>query len=113
MTQQGTADPWGIQREWIDADELRRVVPAETVALMREAIGTPPNDLEERAPVVTRPGRSTGTAGEVACEDGSTRRLDDVVRLDDLVGRNGLVELGGLGQLGRLGVLLRHVVLHR
>jgi 4-alpha-glucanotransferase len=95
MTQQGTADPWGIQREWIDADELRRVVPAETVALMREAIGTPPDDLEERAPVVTRPGRSTGTAGEVSCEDGSTRRLDDVVPDDFPLGYHSLTTDGG------------------
>ena len=95
MTHQGTADPWGIQREWIDADELPQVVPAETVALMRAAIGTPPDDLEERAPVVTRPGRSTGLAGDVTCEDGSGRRLEDVVPDDFPLGYHWLTTEAG------------------
>ncbi|CAN5372053.1 hypothetical protein BH09ACT12_BH09ACT12_27430 [soil metagenome] len=77
-----TSDAWGIQREWIDADEQPQQVPAATVQGMREVIGTPPDDLEERAPVVTRPGRSTGLSGDVVCEDGSIRRLDDVVAAD-------------------------------
>lgn len=86
-----TADDWGIQRDWIDADDTPQRVPEATVRLMREAIGTPPSDLDERAPVVTRPGRSTGLAGRVVCEDGSERRLDDVVPDEFPLGYHSLV----------------------
>jgi 4-alpha-glucanotransferase len=84
------ADRWGVQRDWIDADERPQRVPDETVRRMRAAIGDPPADLESRAPVVTRPGRSTGLAGEVACEDGTRRRLDDVLEDDFPLGYHDL-----------------------
>ncbi len=90
------SDPWGIQRDWIDADDTPQRVPEATVRLMREAIGTPPSDLDERAPVVTRPGRSTGLAGRVVCEDGAERRLDDVVPDDFPLGYHSLVTDGGV-----------------
>ncbi|WP_435747227.1 4-alpha-glucanotransferase [Nocardioides sp. SYSU DS0663] len=76
---QSDPDPWGIQQDWLDADEQAQHSSDATVARLREVIGEPPADLEERAPVVTRPGRSTGLRTTVACEDGSTRELDDVV----------------------------------
>ena len=75
-------DPWGIQQEWLDANDHPQRSPDETVERLRELIGTPPDDLEERAPVVTRPGRRTGLSGTVACEDGSERFLDDLVPED-------------------------------
>ena len=84
-------DRWGIDHVWVDAhDEVRRVSD-QTVAQLRAAIGEPPHDLDARAPVVTRPGADlrdalgdgaggAGGAGsapvEVACEDGTTRRLE-------------------------------------
>ncbi|MBS41886.1 MAG: 4-alpha-glucanotransferase [Nocardioides sp.] len=74
-------DEWGVQQDYIGADDLPHRVDDAVVAAVREAIGRPPADLEDTAPVVTRPGRSTGLRGTVACEDGSTRELDDV--LDD------------------------------
>ncbi len=78
-----SADAWGIQHEWVDAQKQRAVVPAETVQRLREVIGTPPEDLEERAPVVTRPGRDLGLGRvEVDCEDGETRLVDGVLPAD-------------------------------
>jgi 4-alpha-glucanotransferase len=78
-------DRWGIDHVWVDAhDEVRRVSD-QTVARMRAAIGEPPHDLDARAPVVIRPGGDLGDAlgdgprsvpVEVACEDGTTRRLE-------------------------------------
>ncbi|MCW2620277.1 MAG: 4-alpha-glucanotransferase, partial [Modestobacter sp.] len=51
-----TTDPWGIDASWLDAlDEEHSVAPA-TIDRLREVIGTPPDDLPERAPIVARPG---------------------------------------------------------
>lgn len=77
------ADAWGIQRDWLDADDRPGRVDDATLARLREVIGTPPEDLEDRAPVVTRPGRRLGM-GEVvvACEDGTSRQVGDVLPED-------------------------------
>ena len=72
-------DAWGILQHWIDADEQPQRVDDDTVARLREVIGSPPGDLEQTAPVVTRRGRPTGLRGVVTCEDGTTLELDDVV----------------------------------
>ncbi len=74
-------DRWGIDTRWVDATEQTRSVPAETLTALRDLIGQPPDDLEQRAPIVARPGRSVGSSSaalpaEVDCEDGLTRRLD-------------------------------------
>src|SRR3712207_3094946 len=74
-----TVDEWGIQQDWLDADDQPQRSPDETVARLRKLIGEPPADLDERAPVVTRPGRRTGLRGTVTCEDGSRGELDDIV----------------------------------
>ncbi|CAN5627386.1 4-alpha-glucanotransferase [soil metagenome] len=90
-----SVDAWGIQRDWIDADDLPQRVPEATVLRMRDAIGTPPPDLEGRAPVVTRPGRPTGLSGRVTCEDGTERRLDDVLADDFPLGYHSLATDAG------------------
>jgi len=90
------ADRWGVQRDWIDADEQPQRVPDATVERMHAAIGEPPADLDERAPLVTRPGRSTGTTGDVRCEDGTERRLDDVLDDDFPLGYHDLTTDAGL-----------------
>ncbi len=70
-------DRWGIQLEWVDADDRAQTVPADIVGRLREQIGEAPEDLESRAPVVTRPGRDLGLGTvEVVCEDGERRRVD-------------------------------------
>ncbi len=79
MTEQPSSDAWGIQQDWIDADDEPQRVAEATMEQIRAAIGRPPADLEDRAPVVTRPGRRSGLTGVVHCEDGSERRLDDLV----------------------------------
>lgn len=76
-------DEWGVQQEYLDADDQPQRSSDATVARVRELIGRPPADLEEWAPVVTRRGRATGLRGTVALEDGGTAELDDVVP-DDL-----------------------------
>jgi 4-alpha-glucanotransferase len=74
---QAAVDPWGIQGRWIDADDQPQEVAVETVERLRAAIGRPPDDLEQRAPVVTRPGRDLAL-GRVAvtCEDGTEREVE-------------------------------------
>lgn len=73
-------DRWGIQERWIDAADQPQVVADTTLAALREAIGEPPADLEQRAPVVTRPGRDLGLGPiEVRCEDGTSRHIDGIV----------------------------------
>ncbi|HYF72598.1 MAG TPA: 4-alpha-glucanotransferase [Nocardioides sp.] len=70
-------DSWGIQRDWIDSDDRPQTVADATVDRLREVIGTPPDDLERRAPIVTRPGRDLGLGRvQVACEDGTELVVD-------------------------------------
>ena len=78
-----TTDEWGIDASWLDAlDEEHEVSPA-TIDRLREVIGTPPADLEERAPIVARPGDALEVdAAEVSCEDGSVRSVDGVLPED-------------------------------
>ncbi|MDQ3504786.1 MAG: 4-alpha-glucanotransferase, partial [Actinomycetota bacterium] len=71
-----------------DAHEVGQVVPTRTIEALRAAIGQPPADLEEAAPLVLRPGSSlAGLPGvvlplQVICEDGSERQLDQSVPVD-------------------------------
>jgi 4-alpha-glucanotransferase len=76
-------DAWGIQHRWLDAADEEHEVPAATVTRLREVIGEPPADLEDRAPVVTRPGRDPGLGRlEVTCEDGTSRVVDGALPAD-------------------------------
>lgn len=74
------ADAWGVHVDWTDAEDTVRTVSDETVAALHEVIGDPPDDLDDRAPLVTRPGARLGLGSvEVDCEDGQTRTVDDVL----------------------------------
>ncbi|MDX6318519.1 MAG: 4-alpha-glucanotransferase, partial [Nocardioidaceae bacterium] len=65
------ADGWGIQTRWTDAQDTLRDVDPEVVSVLRAAIGTAPNGLEDHVPVVTRPGQDLHMGDvEVVCEDG-------------------------------------------
>ena len=66
-------DTWGIQQDWVDAYDQPHRVPDETVAVLREAIGAPPDDLDRHAPVVTRPGRPLGLVDHRARSRSSAR----------------------------------------
>ena len=83
MTRTPTTDEWGIDASWLDAFDEEHVVPEETVARLREVIGRPPADLEDRAPIVARPGDALEVdAAEVLCEDGEVRRIDGEIPAD-------------------------------
>src|SRR5215211_337940 len=64
-------DSWGIHTAWIDAHDEVQHVSAANVRTPLDAIGRPPADLEETAPIVTRPGRRLAVGGEVRCENGT------------------------------------------
>ncbi len=67
-------DDWGVARRWLDDTEAEVIPSPGTVAALRAVIGTPPDDLEVRAPIVLAPGRSRDLpAGELVCEDGRRR----------------------------------------
>lgn len=73
-----TADEWGIHHHWVDAHDRTIAVSDDTVRRLREAIGTPPADLDDTAPIVSRPGSELGLGRvEVVCEDGQTREITD------------------------------------
>src|SRR4051795_6042663 len=77
MTQTPTTDEWGIDATWLDALDDEHEVSQDTIERLREIIGTPPADLEERAPIVARPGDVLEVdEAEVECEDGQTRHVD-------------------------------------
>src|SRR6478752_7332324 len=45
-------DAWGIDATWLDALDQEHEVAESTIEGLREVIGRPPEDLEERAPIV-------------------------------------------------------------
>jgi len=77
------ADAWGIHHYWVDAHDRTIAVSDETVRQLRAAIGTPPADIDDTAPVVTRPGSDLGLGrAEVDCEDGRRREVTDTLPHD-------------------------------
>ena len=77
MTRTPTTDEWGIDATWLDALDEEHEVAQTTVERLREVIGTPPPDLEERAPIVARPGDALEIdEAAVVCEDGEVRHID-------------------------------------
>jgi 4-alpha-glucanotransferase len=77
VTRTPTTDEWGIDASWLDANDEEHEVARETVERLREVIGKPPADLEERAPIVARPGDALELdEADVVCEDGDVRRID-------------------------------------
>ena len=77
MTRAQTTDEWGIDATWLDALDVEHEVSAETIAALREVIGRQPADLEDRAPIVARPGDVLEVdEADVVCEDGEVRHVD-------------------------------------
>ncbi len=83
MTRTPTTDDWGIDASWLDALDEEHEVAQETIDTLREIIGKPPADLEERAPIVARPGDALEVdAIDVVCEDGEVRSVDGSLPAD-------------------------------
>jgi 4-alpha-glucanotransferase len=77
VTRTPSTDRWGIDATWLDALDEEHEVAQATLDRLREVVGEPPEDLEERAPIVARPGDVLEVdEAEVTCEDGSTRHVD-------------------------------------
>ncbi len=93
-------DAWGVDLRWVDAHEVEQVVPTQTIEALRAAIGQPPADLDETAPLVLQPGSPlTGLPGvvlplRVSCEDGSERQLDHLVPMDFPLGYHRIANSG-------------------
>ncbi len=78
-----TVDAWGIQSVWVDAQDESRTVSDDVTARLRAAIGHPPDDLDDFAPIVARPGQDLGLGTvDVACEDGATRQVQSTLSAD-------------------------------
>ena len=76
-------DDRGIQTTWLDARDEQRAAPAETVGALRDVVGEQPADLDQRAPLVVRPGDDLRAGpGDVWCEDGSRRHVVDRLPAD-------------------------------
>ena len=77
MTHARTTDEWGIDATWRDAADEEHEVAAATIDTLREVIGRPPADLDDRAPIVARPGDALEVdEADVVCEDGEVRHVD-------------------------------------
>jgi 4-alpha-glucanotransferase len=77
VTRKPTTDDWGIDATWLDATDEEHEVARATIERLREVIGRPPADLEDRAPIVARPGDALEIdEADVVCEDGEVRHLD-------------------------------------
>jgi 4-alpha-glucanotransferase len=92
-----TTDEWGIDATWLDAlDEEHEVAPA-TIERLRGIIGKPPPDLDERGPIVARPGDVLEVdEAEVVCEDGEVRQVDGELPPDFPLGYHWLQTPGGV-----------------
>ena len=89
-------DDRGIQTTWLDAHDQERAAPDETVAAVRDLIGEPPAHLEQRAPLVVRPGDELGPGMvEAWCEDGSRRQVADQLPADFPLGYHRLRTVEG------------------
>ncbi len=96
MTQTPTTDEWGIDATWLDALDEEHEVAQTTIERLREVIGTPPPDLEERAPIVARPGDALEVdEAEVVCEDGEVRSIDGELPADFPLGYHWLTSPDG------------------
>ncbi|SFL15450.1 4-alpha-glucanotransferase [Geodermatophilus ruber] len=96
MTRTPTTDEWGIDAAWLDARDEEHQVAQATIDRLREIIGTPPADLEDRAPIVARPGDALEVdRAEVTCEDGSVRSIDGELPEDFPLGYHWLQAPGG------------------
>jgi 4-alpha-glucanotransferase len=96
VTRTRTTDEWGIDARWLDAHDEEHEVGQETIERLREVVGTPPADLEERAPIVARPGDVLEVdRAEVILEDGSTRHVDGELDEDFPLGYHWLQAPGG------------------
>jgi 4-alpha-glucanotransferase len=96
VTRTPTTDEWGIDASWLDALDEEHTVAQATIDRLREVIGTPPEDLEERAPIVARPGDALEVdEAEVTLEDGSTRHVDGELDDDFPLGYHWLQAPGG------------------
>ena len=77
MTHARTTDEWGIDSTWLDALDEEHEVAAATIERLRAVIGRPPADLDDRAPIVARPGDVLEVdRADVVCEDGEVRHVD-------------------------------------
>jgi 4-alpha-glucanotransferase len=77
VTPTPTTDEWGIDASWLDALDERHEVGQDTIDRLREVIGRPPEDLDDRAPIVARPGDALEVdEADIVCEDGSVRHID-------------------------------------
>ncbi|TFV86147.1 4-alpha-glucanotransferase [Blastococcus sp. CT_GayMR16] len=83
MTPTPTTDEWGIDASWLDALDKEHSVAQATIDRLREVIGTPPADLDDRAPIVARPGDALELdKADVVCEDGEVRSIDGELPAD-------------------------------
>jgi 4-alpha-glucanotransferase len=83
VTTKPTTDDWGIDASWLDALDEEHQVAQGTIDRLREVIGEPPADLEERAPIVARPGDALEIdEADVVCEDGEVRHIDGELPAD-------------------------------
>ena len=96
MTPTPTTDEWGIDASWLDALDEEHSVAQATIDRLREVIGTPPADLEERAPIVARPGDALEVdEADVVCEDGEVRHIDGELPADFPLGYHWLQSAEG------------------
>ena len=93
-------DAWGIHRHWVNAYDEVVEVPAVTVDRLRQAMGSPPADLDAWAPLVTQPGLDLGLGQvEVECESGERRVIDGAVPEDFPLGYHDLITSSGRRRL--------------
>ena len=75
-----------IQRDYLDNADRPASLDQVTVDALSAALGTPDADLDERAPVVVRPGdplrTDLGPVAAVVLEDGSEREFDPAAGID-------------------------------
>ncbi|MPQ99028.1 4-alpha-glucanotransferase [Modestobacter sp. I12A-02628] len=97
MTVSPTTDEWGIDASWLDGSDTEHAISPETIDRLRAVIGRPPADLDERGPIVARPGDDLEVErAEVQLEDGGTRSVDGALPEDFPLGYHWLTTPDGV-----------------
>ncbi len=93
-------DEWGVDDRYLDAGGTMRKISPEVRDLIRERIGTPPEDRPP-APLVTRRGEPVPEGrAHLVLEDGSTREVEGVFPADLPFGYHAMI--GPAGRARRL-----------
>lgn len=76
-------DEWGVDESYVDSDGRTQPISGDVIRRLRELLGRPPQDHEQRSPLVLRVGRAVQVGRcDVVLEDGTRLAVDSTLPTD-------------------------------